>query len=267
MKKIIATDMDGTFLDKERTFDHDRLDNLLTQFMSQDYLFVAASGRSLVTLEALFKGYEDRMAFIAENGSVVKMFGKIISKDTMSKELYLNIIAKLEECPYLAENRFLLSGEEGSYVKRGIDRAYLNHIRDYYDNVQEVDDFDHITDPIFKLTANFTPTYLAIGQDWVNQEIPEVTAVTTGFESIDIILNHVNKRTGLEALIKHLGNSSQDIVAFGDNLNDKEMLELAGLAIATENAREEIKVLSDQVIGHCKDQAVMTYMEGMVTHD
>lgn len=267
MKKIIATDMDGTFLNHERSFDHKRLNQLLDDFMAKEYLFVAASGRSLVTLEILFQGFEDKMALIAENGSVVKLFGKIISEDTMSKELYLKLISKLEECPYLEENRFLLSGKQGSYVKSGVDRDYLNHIRDYYDNVQEVDDFESITDSIFKLTANFTPELVESGQDWVNQEVPEVTAVTTGFESIDIILNYVDKSTGLRHLMAYLGNQPEDIIAFGDNLNDKEMLEFAGYAIATENARDDIKAISDQVIGHCKDESVMYYMEGMIGHE
>lgn len=256
--------MDGTFLNQYRSYNSKRLNALLSHFVEREYLFVAASGRSLITLEKLFLGFEDRMAFIAENGSVVKLFGKIISEDVMSKELYLRITQILDVCPFLNTGHYLLSGEKGAYVKKGLPKDYLSHIRDYYENVQEVEDFSSITDVIFKLSANFTPETVLAGQDWVNQKIEGVTAVTTGFKSIDIILDHVNKRTGLGHLADHLGLSAKDVIAFGDNFNDKEMLEFAGLAIATDNAQPEIKALADQVIGHCKEESVMAYLEEMV---
>lgn len=53
-------------------------------------------------------------------------------------------------------------------------------------------------------------------------------------------------------------------MAFGDNLNDLQMLEYAGTAIATENARPEIKAVADQVIGDCNQESVMAYLEGLV---
>ena len=37
-----------------------------------------------------------------------------------------------------------------------------------------------------------------------------------------------------------------------------------GTAIATENARPEIKAISQEVIGHCNDASVLTYLEGLV---
>lgn len=57
---------------------------------------------------------------------------------------------------------------------------------------------------------------------------------------------------------------ASEIVAFGDNLNDFEMLEFAGTAVATQNARKEIKEISSEIIGHCDEESVMTYMEGLV---
>ena len=56
-------------------------------------------------------------------------------------------------------------------------------------------------------------------------------------------------------------------VRLGDNLNDMEMLTFAGRAVATENARHEIKAVADEVIGHHKDGAVFDYMEGLVDSD
>ena len=46
-----------------------------------------------------------------------------------------------------------------------------------------------------------------------------------------------------------------------------EMLTFAGHAVATENARHEIKAVADEVIGHHKDGAVFDFMEGLVGSD
>ena len=46
-----------------------------------------------------------------------------------------------------------------------------------------------------------------------------------------------------------------------------EMLTFAGCAVATENARDEIKEVADEVIGHHRDGAVFDYMEGLVGSD
>lgn len=264
MQKLIVTDMDGTFLNRERSFDSERLHTILDAFLAKDYLFVAASGRSLITLEKLFSGFEDKMAFIAENGSVVKLFGKIIHEEVMTKNHYQSVIETLIKCPYLKKGYFLLSGEKGAYVGLDAEDSYVQHASDYYENVQKVADFTVIDDVIFKLSVNFSSETVSLGEAWVNEHIPTVTAVTTGFESIDVILKNVNKSTGLRHLCTNFNIAQSDIIAFGDNLNDLEMLEFAGKAIATDNARPEIKMVCDGVIGHCHDESVITYMESLV---
>ena len=73
-------------------------------------------------------------------------------------------------------------------------------------------------------------------------------------------------------IISKSGTTTEPAIAFrvfkeNDNLNDMEMLTFAGRAVATENARDEIKVVADEVIGHHKDGAVFDYMEGLVGSD
>lgn len=54
--KILATDMDGTFLDHLGAYDKARLDNLLDACEAKDYVFTVASGRALLALEELLMG-------------------------------------------------------------------------------------------------------------------------------------------------------------------------------------------------------------------
>lgn len=264
MIKLVATDMDGTFLDAHGTYDKERLAGVLAKFKEQDIIFAAASGRSLLALKSLFADFKDKMAFIAENGSAVVLFGELVYEEHLTKKQYIDIANKLVESPYLHGHDYLLSGKNGAYVHADADDEYVDFAKKYYDKVQRVASFEEVDDLIFKLTANFTAETVREGEAWVNDAIPFATAVTTGFKSIDIILNHVDKSTGLAHLCEKYDIKAEEVLAFGDNLNDLEMLEWAGTAIATANARKEIKEAADQVIGNHADEVVMTYMEGLV---
>ncbi|CAG7652267.1 Cof-type HAD-IIB family hydrolase [Paenibacillus allorhizosphaerae] len=59
--------------------------------------------------------------------------------------------------------------------------------------------------------------------------------------AIDINPGGMNKAVGLQQLLDHLGISSEEVAAFGDGLNDYEMIESVGYGIAMGNAGEELK--------------------------
>lgn len=63
---------------------------------------------------------------------------------------------------------------------------------------------EDITDDIFKFTTNFTEETLEAGEAWVNDNVPGVKAMTTGFESIDIVLDYVDKGVAIVELAKNL---------------------------------------------------------------
>lgn len=264
MIKLVATDMDGTFLDENGTYDKKRLANVLKKFKEQGIVFTAASGRSLLSLEQLFADFRDQMAFIAENGSAAVLFDRLAYEQHLSREQYLDIIDHLSKSPYMENNEYVLSGKDGAYILSDANPGYIEFIAHYYDNLQKVSHFEDVDDIIFKVTANFTEETVRQAEEWVNQVIPYATAVTTGFKSIDIILSSVNKRNGLEHLCEQYGIRAEEVLSFGDNINDLEMLEWSGKAIATENARPEVKEIADCIIGHHNDQAVMAYLESMV---
>ncbi|MBM7643637.1 Cof-type HAD-IIB family hydrolase [Streptococcus loxodontisalivarius] len=260
MIRLVATDMDGTFLRKDGTYDRQRLEKLLTAF-GDDIIFTVASGRALIAVDKLFEGFVDRLAIIAENGGVVQYKGDILFEQVMPKADYLAIVDLLESLGDCAG--YLLSGRQGSYAPLDASQDYLDHMERYYENVQRCD-LTEVEDDIFKVTCQFTVETVAAREEWLNSKLDGKTAVTTGFDAMDIIYSDLHKATGLKALAQQLEISPEEMIGFGDNLNDYEMLDFVGTAIATENARQEIKAISNQVIGHCDDEAVMTYLEGLV---
>ena len=248
--KLVATDMDGTFLDGNGCFDMDRLKSLLVSYKEKGIYFAVASGRGFLSLEKLFADVRDDIIFIAENGSLVEYQGQ---------DLY----EMLKTSPYVDLNKLLLTGKKGAYVLDTVDETYLKVSQHYNENIQKVASLEDIKDDIFKFTTNFTEETLEAGEAWVNENVSGVKAMTTGFESIDIVLDYVDKGVAIVELAKKLGITMDQVLAFGDNLNDLHMMQVVGHSVAPENARPEILELAETVIGHHKDQSVIAYMEGL----
>jgi len=64
-------------------------------------------------------------------------------------------------------------------------------------------------------------------------------------------------------MTQHLGISLSSTVVFGDYLNDLDMFEVAGYAIAMENALPEVKSSANHVISSNVDQGVIFYLESL----
>ena len=70
MIKLIATDMDGTLLNSKNEI-QDGFYEVFNKLEEKGIIFAAASGRQYYNLLKRFEGIEDKMMFIAENGTFV----------------------------------------------------------------------------------------------------------------------------------------------------------------------------------------------------
>ncbi|WP_028548595.1 HAD hydrolase family protein [Paenibacillus sp. UNC451MF] len=73
-----------------------------------------------------------------------------------------------------------------------------------------------------------------------------------------------NKRDGLLMWAKHMSCSPEDIVVFGDNLNDIGLFEAAGTKIAVANAQPELKAMADRTIESNSEDGVAKYVLGLL---
>ena len=264
MIKLIATDMDGTFLNRQHAYDGRRLQKLLDSCEEKGVLFAAASGRGILSLEKLFAPVKDRIIFIAENGSLVTYQGETLYEAQMSRECYLGVFDQLKSCPLVDTGKLLLTGKKACYVLDSVDPEYLRVSANFNENIQKVTRLEDIEDDLFKFTLNFDQDQVLEGEAWINEHIAGVKAMTTGFESIDVVLDHVDKGVAITALADKMGWTRDQLLAFGDNLNDFHMMQVVGQAVAPENARPEILELADKVIGHHDEESVIAYMEEVI---
>lgn len=87
------------------------------------------------------------------------------------------------------------------------------------------------------------------------------TVPSFGDDSGELSVPGVNKASAIEALIKHLGISRENTYAFGDGLNDADMLEYCQYGIAVGNAKEQLKEIADEVTEDIADDGIYHSMK------
>ncbi|MGA9870982.1 MAG: Cof-type HAD-IIB family hydrolase [Rhodococcus sp. (in: high G+C Gram-positive bacteria)] len=91
-----------------------------------------------------------------------------------------------------------------------------------------------------------------------------VEVTHSGAPYIEMSAAGVSKASALARLCRELNIDRQHVAAIGDAFNDLPMLEWAGTALTTANAREEIKAVADRVLGSNDDDGVAVYLEELV---
>lgn len=78
---------------------------------------------------------------------------------------------------------------------------------------------------------------------------------------IEIIKKGNHKANGLEKVAAYAGLTMEDVIAFGDEDNDLEMLEAAGTGLAMGNASTDTKSVANEVIGTNEEDGIAHYLE------
>ena len=74
---------------------------------------------------------------------------------------------------------------------------------------------------------------------------------------IDCLLPGINKATALKVIMEHLGVDKDEVLATGDNQNDIEMVKLAGIGLAVDNAHLDLKAVADAVSPRYTEDGVL----------
>ncbi|MGI6424487.1 MAG: Cof-type HAD-IIB family hydrolase [Tepidanaerobacteraceae bacterium] len=92
-------------------------------------------------------------------------------------------------------------------------------------------------------------------------------SITSAIDNcVDVLKGGISKAKGLEILSKKLGIKPEEIITVGDNINDIEMLEYAGLGVAMGNASSEVKERADYVTASNNENGLAKFLELLVLY-
>ena len=81
----------------------------------------------------------------------------------------------------------------------------------------------------------------------LKQALPHLSIHRSKDEYLEITNSAATKAKAIQFMVQHLGISAEQVIAFGDNFNDLDMLQYAGLSVAMGNAPDAIKQAAKEV--------------------
>ncbi len=245
MIQLIAADLDGTLLDSSKRLSPD-LFPLIRRLRQEGIRFAAASGRQYDNLRMLFSEVADEISFISENGAAVYDRSTCLFADELPKEYFIPPIETIRTLP---DVNAVLCTHAGAFSEGSTDPVFVQNARMYYERLTIVPDLLPVLaeQPAFKL-AVFEKAHAETGCFPVLQAHRDHFAVVlSGADWVDLMNPQTNKGTGLMHLAEHLGIPLENTMAFGDYLNDAELLKTCGCAFVMENGHPDVKKLAHHI--------------------
>ncbi|WP_417046599.1 Cof-type HAD-IIB family hydrolase [Enorma massiliensis] len=260
MIRLIASDMDGTLLDEHSEVPPETYD-LILALREKGVHFAASSGRRFDRLCQFFAPVRDKMDFVAANGAQVYVDGELVDREVFS-HLGIRRLAKtvgkfesLHMALFDDEKSFLLDDED-KFV-REIDKDLPNAERIWYLPGPDVS--------ILKISIYCEDGHVMDYAYALSRELgDEFLFAPSGTHWIDALQRGVNKATGIEQIMAHHGITRDEVMAFGDSMNDYEIIRFVGTGCAMANGRPALKAVANRVIGYNYDQAVQGEMRKLL---
>lgn len=258
--RLIAVDMDGTLLPPDGQIPG-ALWPLLRQLTERGITFVPASGRQYATLAAMFPDAGASLSFIAENGNLVVHAGKVISSDNLEFSVVREVIDTVRSSE--RNLGLVVCGVASAYIESA-DAQFVAEARKYYAELETVRDLTDVRDEVLKL-AIFDRDDAATTADTVLNRIANShQVVVSGKHWVDIMTPWADKGRALRSLQRQLGVSQAQTVAFGDYLNDLELLEEADWSFAMANAHPDIKAAARFLAPSNTDNGVISVLQHLL---
>lgn len=245
-KKLIVSDIDGTLLQSNKHISETTKKKIF-DLIDEGHIFAIATGRmhgagKIITQELDYDGF-----LISCNGAVVKHLktGEILQAIELEKPLARMVADVCEK--YGAY--YHLYDVETIYANRfeNLGKKYAEAMAalppEYQFKVEFSEDLRGLIDsvPIYKigLFHDVPEQFEAIMAEL--KKVPGLETCKSLETSFDVMKAGVSKATGIEAIRAHYEIPLEDVIAFGDNENDIDMIAYAGVGVAMSNAMKELK--------------------------
>lgn len=237
--KMIAVDMDGTFLNDEKEYNRERFNRVFNCLQENNIQFVVASGNQYAQLKSFFPDTYQDMTFVAENGAYIIEKEQEIFAEELPLELIQHTLQVLEKIPAVS---IVVCGKKSAYVLDSSDTEFVEMVSRFYHKLKVVESFQDIDDQVLKFALGCSESQTDFLYKQLKEQLKkEISPVSSGRGSIDLIRTGTHKANGLKRLAKEEAVKPDELMVFGDGGNDIEMLQFAKYSFAMANADCVIK--------------------------
>lgn len=272
MYKLVTIDLDGTMLNTygEVTESTKRI---LKETIKRGCEVVIASGRTIDSIQAIADEISTEKYMIAGNGSIIYDISKknIIYEKYIPKSKALNIIKICEDNSItysVYTNKTIIANSlkynilyyyKQNLKKEPNKKTSITLVENIYDYVKNIESEKIMKIFICDSTKSIFNAILRKIGEIEDIEILDVShmsrkVISNGSEEVpieyfytEITEKNVDKWYAIEFLINKLHIDKTEVIAIGDNVNDRKMIKHAGLGIAMKNSTPKITEIADYV--------------------
>lgn len=261
MIRLVAFDLDGTFLSSFNKYNRPRFKKVFDQLKAQGIKVVAISGNRYYRMAKLFKDYLDDMIFVADNGALIWNKGQVIHQNTFDAESMERLLAEYHY-PGMS-----LSGLNTSYIEQEVPFTQRLILKFFLGPIRRVPSFSPLPEDEFvKLSFRVKNQDTVALTKEINQRLEGYAHAThSGWGTIDIVPTGISKQSALAFLGDRFGIEPDQMMVFGDGGNDIHMLEYAGHSYAMANASDRVKAAAKAVAPSNKEDGVLQVLEDFLT--
>lgn len=286
MYKLVAVDLDGTLLNQygEVTENSKRVIKNVTRKGTQ---VVIASGRSIDSIKNISKEIGASKYIIAGNGAVVydTKEEKILFENYIPFDKALNIIKICEENSIFYNvytNKTIVTSSLRYnvlyYYKENLKKednkktniTIVDSIPEYIKNMQDekimkifiCDSTESVFNSIMK-KFNEIPNVETLDVSHMSRKVIKkgTTEIPIEYYYTEISMKNVDKWNAIEFLINKLEINKDEVIAIGDNMNDKKMIEEAGFGITMEGSTPTVTEVADYITSDNNNEGVARALE------
>ncbi|TDT56524.1 Cof-type HAD-IIB family hydrolase [Fonticella tunisiensis] len=254
--KLLAIDMDGTFLDKEHMPTKGNIE-YVHKAAEAGVKVVVCSGRIPAALKLILKDMPKNQPVIAGNGSIVydhnsrELYYGALERDALIEIINImrrdfnNVYYHFYDGDIVCSERFDKIIADFYYkLNSTMPKEFGVEIRIIPDSIYYIDKYNPKVAKveIFEEDLNLLQSI----RDRLEM-LPGIEIVSSGFNGIEITNKGLNKGNALEFLVNHYGYSLDECIAVGNDENDVEMIKKAGLGIAVRNAKDCVKEVANYI--------------------
>jgi hypothetical protein len=262
MIKLIASDLDGTLLPPSKIMPQETF-GIIEQLYNKGIIFAPSSGRQLPNLQVLFAPVLDKIAIIAENGGLVYFNDQIIYSNPTPPDSVRYALAIIRQQKGLHP---VISTTQCAYYEDDLP-AFTQVVKRSYSSEKLVKNLDDIlySAPILKISVWDEKPAAEHGGKILPPKIEGLRTMISGYDWLDVSTLTANKGVALSALREYLKLDRDETCAFGDHMNDLEMLQASGHPFVTANAFPQLKEQIGEVIPSNADFGVITKLKEILS--
>lgn len=255
--RLIAADIDGTLLDSRGQIP-DANRRALSDAAARGIEVCLVTGRSYFFAQPVFDLLPCDLTLIVSNGALVKApGGETLFRRLLPAPIAREVLART--LPFRDALALMFDRSEGQVVYDRMDWQHP-HRRGYFDRMQTRIVAHHpledalTEDPVQVMFNGTVETMRALLAELraafdARVELALTEYVPRDFSLVDVMAPGCSKGTTLEAWAARRGIDRREVMAVGDNFNDEQMLEFAGVPVVMGNAVPELKARGWHVTG------------------